>query len=97
MRYGISCNQQIHAKLYPDELLQKMLITARPIAKAIEKHISCQKIGLMVAGLEVRHCHLHLVPINDVGDLNFGKAQPANFADLEVLATKIRETISQEV
>ncbi|MDF3128665.1 HIT family protein [Kiritimatiellaeota bacterium B1221] len=80
----------------PDELLQKMLTTARPIAKAIKKHIPCQKVGLMVAGLEVRHCHLHLVPIDDVGDLNFGKAQPAEFPALEALATKIRQTISED-
>lgn len=80
----------------PDELLQKMLTTARPIAKAIEQHIPCEKIGLMVAGLEVRHCHLHLVPIDDVGDLNFGKARPADFADLQTLAEKIRGTLSQQ-
>ena len=80
----------------PDELLQKMLLTARPIAKAIEKNIPCQKVGLMVAGLEVRHCHLHLVPINDVGDLNFSNARPADFSDLEMLAAKIRNTISQD-
>ncbi|WFB37871.1 HIT family protein [Kiritimatiellota bacterium B12222] len=80
----------------PDELLQSMLTTARPIAKAIEKHIPCQKVGLMVAGLEVRHCHLHLVPIDDVGDLNFAKATPAEFSDLETLAAQIRKTISQD-
>lgn len=79
----------------PDDLLQKMLLVAKPIAKAIEQHIPCQKVGLMVAGLEVRHCHLHLVPIDDVGDLNFGKAQPAAFSDLEALAAKIRHTLSQ--
>ena len=80
----------------PDDLLAKMLVTAKPIAKAIEQHIPCEKVGLMVAGLEVRHCHLHLVPIDDVGDLNFGKAQAAAFSDLEVLAEKIRTTLSQD-
>lgn len=77
----------------PDELLAKMLVVAKPIAKAIEQHIPCQKVGLMVAGLEVRHCHLHLVPIDDVGDLNFSKAQAAEFSDLQILAQKIRHTL----
>lgn len=80
----------------PDALLQKMLVVAKPIAKAIEQHIACKKVGLMVAGLEVRHCHLHLVPIDDVGDLNFGKAQAADFSDLQLLAEKIRHTLSQD-
>ncbi len=79
-----------------DDLLQKMLVVARPIAKAIEQHIPCKKVGLMVAGLEVRHCHLHLVPIDDVGDLNFGKAQAADFSDLQLLAEKIRHSLSQD-
>ncbi|MGA0332902.1 MAG: HIT family protein [Kiritimatiellia bacterium] len=80
----------------PDELLQKMLTTARPIAKAIEKHIPCEKVGLMVAGLEVRHCHLHLVPIDSVGDLNFGNARPADPQSLQILAEKIRQTLSKD-
>lgn len=77
----------------PDDLLSKLLITAKPIAKAIEKHIPCKKIGLMVAGLEVPHCHLHMVPIDDVGDLNFAKAEAAELTDLNILATKIRATL----
>jgi histidine triad (HIT) family protein len=79
----------------PDDLLSKLLTTARPIAKAIEQHIPCKKVGLMVAGLEVPHCHLHMVPIDDVGDLNFAKAQPADFSGLNVLAAKIRATLKE--
>lgn len=80
----------------PDELLQKMLITARPIARAIQRHIPCTKVGLSVVGLEVRHCHLHLIPIDAISDMDFSNARPADFADLEILAAKIRETISQD-
>lgn len=80
----------------PEDLLQKLLTTARPIAKALEAHIPCKKIGLMVAGLEVPHCHLHLVPIDDVGDLNFAHAAAAEFEDLEALAAQIRNTLSQD-
>ena len=55
----------------PDELLSKMLIFAKPIAKAIEKSFSCNRCGLSVIGLEVPHAHIHLVPLNDSNDLNF--------------------------
>lgn len=77
----------------PEDLLGRLLTTAKPIAKAIEQHITCKKVGLMVAGLEVPHCHLHMVPIDAVGDLNFGNASAADPADLQVLAAKIRSTL----
>jgi len=73
-----------------DELLSEMLVVAKPIANAIEAHVSCERIGLMVAGLEVPHCHLHLVPIRGVGDLNFSLASQADPAELTELAKKIR-------
>ena len=74
----------------PDDLLNAMLKTARPIAKAIEAEVPCKRIGLMVAGLEVPHCHLHLVPMDEVADLSFAKASPADSEELHALAEKIR-------
>jgi histidine triad (HIT) family protein len=76
----------------PDDLLSRMLVTAKPIARAIEAHVPCERIGLMVAGLEVPHCHLHLVPIRGVGDLNFSLASEAEPDDLQTLAAEIRKT-----
>ncbi len=55
----------------PDELLSKMLVFAKPIAKAIEKSFNCKRCGISVVGLEVPHTHMHLVPINSADDLNF--------------------------
>lgn len=77
-----------------DDLLQEMLVVAKPIAQAIEKNVSCQRIGLLVAGLEVPHCHIHLVPIQGVGDLNFANASEADPDDLKDLAAKIRADIT---
>lgn len=76
-----------------DALLKDILLFARKVAKAIEKTVSCKRIGIMVAGLEVPHCHFHLVPINSVGDLNFAKAQPASQEDLAALAEKIKANL----
>lgn len=54
-----------------DELLGKMMIFAKKVAAGIKKAIPCQRIGVAVIGIDVPHNHIHLVPINGVGDLNF--------------------------
>ena len=56
-----------------DELLSKMMIFAKEVAQKMKMAISCKKIGIAVIGLEVPHAHIHLVPLQQVGDLNFTK------------------------
>jgi histidine triad (HIT) family protein len=46
---------------------------ARRIAQAMQQAFRPEKVGLMIAGLEVRHCHLHLVPIQGLHDLDFSR------------------------
>ena len=53
-----------------DALLAEMVIFSKRVALAIEKAISCKRVGMMVIGLEVPHAHIHLVPIQSEGDLN---------------------------
>lgn len=55
----------------PDELLGDMMVFAKKVAKAIEKQIKCERIGVLVAGLEVPHAHIHLIPIDDLSDIKF--------------------------
>ena len=76
-----------------DELLSGMMIFAKKVARLIQKEVVCKKIGMMVAGLEVPHTHVHLVPIQNVLDLNFAKAKPASQEDLARLAERIRSHI----
>ena len=73
-----------------DPLLSGLMVFAKKAALAIQKEISCKKIGIMVAGLEVPHAHVHLVPIVDVHDLNFAKAKPMAQEELAKIAEKIR-------
>ena len=73
-----------------DELLSGLMGFAKKVAKKIRKSVDCQRIGIMVAGLEVPHAHVHLVPIVSVHDLNFAKAKPASNEDLAKMAEKIR-------
>jgi histidine triad (HIT) family protein len=46
---------------------------ARRVAIAMDGQFECERIGVAVVGLEVPHVHIHLVPINGVGDINFKK------------------------
>ena len=54
-----------------DDYLSEILLFSKPIAQAIEKAFPCNRCGISVAGLEVPHAHLHLIPINSADDLNF--------------------------
>lgn len=54
-----------------DKLLSELNIFAKLVAKAIQKAYPCPKVGIAVIGLEVSHAHIHLVPLNNVGDLDF--------------------------
>jgi len=49
------------------------MIFAKQVAKAIEKAVPCKRIGIAVIGLEVPHAHIHLIPINHVGDIDFSR------------------------
>jgi histidine triad (HIT) family protein len=46
---------------------------SRNVAKAMKSVVDCRRIGLAVIGLEVPHAHIHLVPLNTIGDINFSK------------------------
>ena len=55
------------------DYLSRILIFAKPIARAIEKSFPCNRCGMSVVGLEGPHAHLHLVPIDEFNDMNFNK------------------------
>lgn len=69
-----------------DESLAGLMIFAKKIAKAIDKCISCERVGVAVIGLEVPHTHIHLVPINGVADIDFSQAK------LQFTAEEFEET-----
>ena len=54
-----------------DADLAEMIVFAKKIAVAIKKAIPCKKVGVAVIGLEVPHAHIHLVPMQNEGDLDF--------------------------
>ncbi len=54
-----------------DADLAEMIVFAKKIAIAIKKAIPCKKVGVAVIGLEVPHAHIHLVPMQREGDIDF--------------------------
>ena len=67
---------------------------ARQVAKAMDKVIDCKRIGVAVIGLEVPHAHIHLVPLNNVSDINFERPK-LSFSEEEMneVAKNIRKAI----
>lgn len=81
-----------------DKQLAEMHLFAKSVAKGIKKVIPCKKIGVAVIGLEVPHAHIHLVPMNQVGDLNFSGARATFSAEeYKLTASEIVSAISQDL
>ena len=77
-----------------DELLKGLVVFAKKAAKAIGKTIPCKKVGVMVAGLEVPHAHIHLIPIiESLSELSFARAKAMPQEELAVIAAKIRANL----
>ncbi|MCB9202422.1 MAG: HIT family protein [Flavobacteriales bacterium] len=73
---------------------QQTMSFAYKIAHAIEKTIPCKRIGVAVLGMEVPHAHIHLIPLDSEGDLNFANPK-LQFSEREM--TQIAELISEQV
>jgi|TARA_B110000914_G_scaffold140545_1_gene123042 histidine triad (HIT) family protein len=68
---------------------------SKKIAKAMDKVIVCERIGVAVIGLEVPHAHIHLVPINGVSDINFEKPKKEfSKQKMQEIANKIKLALS---
>lgn len=56
-----------------DEELAQLHLFAKKVALAMEKVVPCKRIGMAVVGLEVPHVHIHLIPLQGLGSINFTK------------------------
>lgn len=78
-----------------DAVLCEMHLLSKQVAKAIKKIIHCKRIGVAVVGLEVPHAHIHLVPLNTIGDINFSRPKmKISNAELEEVGARIAEAYS---
>lgn len=77
-----------------DATLQGLMLFAKKVAGGISKAIPCLRVGISVIGLDVPHAHVHLVPLNHTGDLNFSKPKLTLSKDeLSEIAEKIRKAL----
>lgn len=76
-----------------DERYAEFQLFAKIVAVAVKKAIPCRKVGVAVIGLEVPHAHIHLIPMQTVGDMNFAKEKlsPSN-EELAATAEMIRSS-----
>jgi histidine triad (HIT) family protein len=72
-----------------DDLLAGMTVFAKKVARAIGKSVNCKRVGIAVVGLEVPHAHIHLIPINNLGDIDFARPK-LKFTPEEFQSTAIK-------
>src|SRR5574344_79505 len=75
-----------------DEELAELTVFAKRVAAAIKTAYPCRKVGMAVLGLEVNHAHIHLIPLQSEGDMDFRKDKlqlPA--AEMQTIADNIRK------
>jgi histidine triad (HIT) family protein len=64
---------------------------AKEVAIQLKKHIACKRIGVAVIGLEVPHAHIHLIPLNEMDDINFNRKKlTLSPEELTTIADKLR-------
>jgi histidine triad (HIT) family protein len=63
---------------------QKLMDFSYTVAKALEKAVPCKRVGMSVIGLEVPHVHVHLIPLNEMADIQF--SQKVKLTDFEFRA-----------
>ncbi len=74
-----------------DEAFLKLHVFSKRVSEAIKKSVNCVRVGTTVIGLEVPHAHIHLIPINKEGDMNFNKTKLSlDKSEFEINAEKIR-------
>ena len=66
---------------------------SKTIAVALEKTISCKRVGMAVIGLEVPHTHVHLIPLNEMDEMRFEKKVKFSNEEMQEIAQKIKENL----
>ena len=74
-----------------DEEISGIMLFSKKVASALRSTLPCHRIGMSVIGLEVPHAHVHLVPLNNMGDINFSNSRlNLSSEEMEAVAASIR-------
>ena len=71
----------------------RLMTCSKRIAKALEKVVPCERIGIAVVGLEVPHVHIHLIPISEMKEMTFQHKVSLTDEEFKALAQKVREAL----
>jgi len=66
---------------------------SRRVAKALEETVPCKRVGMSVIGLEVPHVHVHLIPLNEMSDMDFSKKVEMTEEEFKELAAAIHKNL----
>lgn len=80
----------------PLDIASHLMEVSHKIANALKVAFPAKRVGMMIAGLEVPHTHIHLVPINSMDDLSFAFAKNADGEVLKETAEKIRQELIRQ-
>lgn len=72
------------------ELVSHLFLVSQKISHALKKAYPARRVGLLVAGLEVPHTHIHLVPLDSMADMSLDNARTADGDELAEAARRIR-------
>ena len=72
---------------------EKLMNFSRKIAIALKKSVNCKRIALSVVGLEVPHVHVHLIPLESMSDMNFGKSIKLDDNEFKSIVEKIKSNL----
>jgi histidine triad (HIT) family protein len=76
-----------------DELYLGLMAFSKKVAIALEKTVPCLRVGMAVIGLEVPHAHVHLIPLNEMGEMTFKHKVSMTKEEFELLAKSIRQNL----
>ena len=74
-----------------DDHYLRLMAFSKRVAKALEKVVPCERIGVAVVGLEVPHVHVHLIPISEMEEMTFQPKVKLTDEEFKALAKKVRE------
>ncbi|MEP7045131.1 MAG: HIT family protein [Ilumatobacteraceae bacterium] len=78
----------------PPDLVQHLFAVVHRIGLAQKQAFACERVGVIVAGYEVPHAHIHVIPTNDISELSFANAAPTvDGHDMDAAASAIREAL----
>jgi len=77
----------------PEDLAQHLMTVSQRVAKGCKKAFVCERVGVMIAGFEVPHTHIHVIPVNGLGELSFANARDESQEKLAENAARLRDAL----